>query len=206
MTYETIVVGALETNCYLVICQETMECAVIDPGAQPEKIFRAVQEAEVQPVILLNTHGHIDHTGANQDIKEHYDVPLYIHAADEDMLVKSHLSELSFLLGAKMSPPPDGFLTDGQRIKIGGSELQVLHTPGHSPGSVCFYQKKFLFSGDTLFNGGVGRTDLPGGSWKELEQSIRTKILVLNEDLTVLPGHGPSTSVGFEKDSNPFIR
>ncbi|MBU4496117.1 MAG: MBL fold metallo-hydrolase [Acidobacteria bacterium] len=206
MTYDTVVVGALETNCYLVFCQETKECAVIDPGAQPEKIFQAVQEAGVRPIILINTHGHIDHIGANQDVKEHYNVPLYIHEDDEDMLSKSHLSELSFLLGAKMSPPADGFLTNGQRIKIGHGELQVLHTPGHSPGSICLFFDRFLFSGDTLFNGGVGRTDLPGGSWKDLEESIRTKILVLDENLPVLPGHGPSTTVGNEKDSNPFIQ
>jgi hydroxyacylglutathione hydrolase len=206
MIYDTVVVGALETNCYLVFCQETKECAVIDPGAQPEKIFQAIQEAGVHPIILINTHGHIDHIGANQDVKEHYDIPLYIHEDDEDMLSKSHLSELSFLLGAKMSPPVDGFLTDGQKIKIGRHELQVLHTPGHSPGSVCLFFDRFLLSGDTLFNGGVGRTDLPGGSWKDMEESIRTKILVLDENLLVLPGHGPSTTVGSEKDSNPFIQ
>jgi len=205
MLFEVIIVGPLDTNCYLVYCQESLECAVIDPGAEADRIFPVICERKLRPVIILNTHGHVDHIGANKDIKERFGIPLLIHSLDNPMLAKAQQSELSFFLGAKESPPADKFFKEGDRIKIGNSSLQVLHTPGHSPGSVSFLAETFLLSGDTLFWGGVGRTDLPGGSWKDLENSIKTKILTLPDELLVLPGHGPSTSVGEEKNSNPFI-
>lgn len=205
MKFEGIIVGSLETNCYLVYCEETLECAVIDPGAEAERIFPAISRKQLKPVVILNTHGHVDHIGANRDIKEKYDIPLCIHALDSPMLGKAQQSELSFFLGAKESPPADSFLQNGDTVKIGKTSLRVIHTPGHSPGSVSFLGKGFLLSGDTLFWGGVGRTDLPGGSWTDLENSIKTKILTLPEETIVLPGHGPSTSVAEEKGSNPFI-
>ncbi len=206
MKYETIVVGALETNCYLVYCEDTRKGAVVDPGADPGKIFQVIDRAKIQPVILINSHGHIDHIGANKDIKDKYGIPLYIHERDKEMLALSHKSEFSIFLGAKESPAPDEYLKEGDEIKIGNSFLKVIHTPGHSPGSVCLLGDGLLLSGDTLFNMGVGRTDLPGGSWEELEKSIRSRIFTLPEDIMVLPGHGPSTTVGREKNSNPFIR
>jgi glyoxylase-like metal-dependent hydrolase (beta-lactamase superfamily II) len=206
MKHESVIVGALETNCYLVYCQDTLECAVIDPGAEPEKIFRLIGNKELKPTILINTHGHVDHTGANRDIKDKFDIPLYIHAADCPMLEDILQSELSFFLGAKESPPPDKFLEEGDKIKIGNVSLSVVHTPGHSPGSVSLMGNGILFSGDTLFFGGVGRTDLPGGSWEELEGSIREKIFTLPADTVVLPGHGPTTTVDQETKFNPFIR
>jgi len=205
MLFEVIIVGALETNCYLVYCKETLECAVIDPGAEAERIFPIISRKQLKPVVILNTHGHVDHIGANKDVKEKFGIPLCIHSLDSPMLGESQESELSFFLGAKDSPPADSFLKDGDRVKIGNSNLQVIHTPGHSPGSVSFLGDIFLLSGDTLFWGGVGRTDLPGGSWQDLENSIKTKILTLPDETVVLPGHGPSTSVGEEKNSNPFI-
>jgi len=205
MLFEVIIVGPLDTNCYLVYCEESLECAVIDPGAEAERIFPVILERQLRPVIILNTHGHVDHIGANKDIKEKFGIPLCIHSLDSPMLAKAQQSELSFFLGAKESPPADSFFKDGDRIKIGKRCLQVLHTPGHSPGSVSFLGDTFLLSGDTLFWGGVGRTDLPGGSWKDLGNSLKTRILTLPEEILVLPGHGPSTSVGEEKNSNPFI-
>lgn len=206
MKQESVIVGALETNCYIVYCQETLECAVIDPGAEPEKIFRLIGHKGLEPVILINTHGHVDHIGANRDIKDKFDIPLCIHAADGPMLESILQSELSFFLGAKESPPPDKFLEQGDEVKIGNVTLSVFHTPGHSPGSVSLMGDGILFSGDTLFYGGVGRTDLPGGSWKELEISIREKIFTLPTNTVVLPGHGPSTTVSQEIEFNPFIR
>ena len=122
------------------------------------------------------------------------------------MLENIHQSEMSFFLEAKESPSPDKYLKDGGKIKIGKSFLQIIHTPGHSPGSVSFLGDGFILSGNTLFYGGVGRTDLPGGSWQELEYSIKNKILIMSDGITILPGHGPSTSVGQEKRSNPFIK
>lgn len=203
MKVQTVVVGPLETNCYLVYCEETRECAIVDPGAEPDRIFLEVSELGVKPVVLLNTHGHLDHIGANRDMKDHYGLPLMIHAADKPMLDSSQNNELRFWLNAKDSPPADGFLEEGREVRVGGSVLRVLHTPGHSPGSVCFLGEGFLLSGDTLFYEGVGRTDLPGGSARQLEESIRTKILTLPDGLDVLPGHGPRTTVGQERNNNP---
>jgi hydroxyacylglutathione hydrolase len=205
MKYELVVVGALETNCYLVYCKETRACAVIDPGADPEKIIAAVADLELKPAIVLNTHGHVDHIGGNSDIVKKYAVPLAMHAADTGMLQVSDYIELSLLLGARNSPPPDRLLAEGDEVAFGRVSLRVIHVPGHTPGSIGFVAGGVLFSGDTLFCGGVGRTDLPGGSWKDLERSIRERILTLPEETIVLPGHGPWTTVEQERNSNPFL-
>jgi hydroxyacylglutathione hydrolase len=205
MKYKLVVVGPLETNCYLVYCGETLECVVIDPGAEPERIIPAIVECGLKPVVILNTHGHIDHIGANRDIKDKFGIPLLIHPLDAPLLEKVQEFELSFFLGAKESPPPDRLLEDGETVVIGRCGLEVIHTPGHTPGSVSFLGDKVLFSGDTLFSGGVGRTDLPGGSTRDLEVSIRERILRLPPDTVVLPGHGPWTTVGEETESNPFL-
>ncbi|MFP4083244.1 MAG: MBL fold metallo-hydrolase [Candidatus Aminicenantes bacterium] len=206
MEFESVVVGALETNCYVVYCPETLECGVVDPGAEAEKIIRIILRKKLNPVIILNTHGHVDHVGANQDLKDRFNVPLCLHPADRSMLKNILQSDMGFLLGAKESPAPDRDLKDGEEVKIGRSSLRVVHTPGHSPGSVSFLGDGFLLSGDAIFYGGVGRTDLPGGSWQELENSIRSKILTLPPETSILPGHGPFTSVRQEKNWNPFIR
>lgn len=205
MKYEVVVVGALETNCYLVYCPETLDCAIVDPGAAPERIIAAVAERELKPIAILNTHGHIDHIGSNREMKNKYRVPLRIHKADGPMLAHIQSVELSLLLGAEESPPADSYLTEGEAVTIGRCSLAVIHTPGHSPGSVSLLADSFLLSGDTLFCGGVGRTDLPGGSFRDLEDSIKRKLLTLSDDLLVLPGHGPRTTIGQEKDTNPFI-
>ena len=205
MKYKIIVVGALETNCYLVYCEETRSCAVVDPGAEPERIFPEIFEEGLTPIVLINTHGHIDHVGANKEIKDHFGVPIYIHAGDNPMLSKVQQLELSLFLGASDSPPADHFMADGEEIRIGNGSLRVLHTPGHSPGSVSLLGDGFLLSGDTLFMEGVGRTDLPGGSQKQLEQSIREKIMTLPDEVVVLPGHGPHTTIGQERTNNPFL-
>lgn len=205
MNYEVIAVGPLETNCYVVYCQDSLECAVVDPGAEADRIFQLIARKSLKPALILNTHGHIDHIGANKDIKEKFNIPLYIHSADSPMLENVQQSEMAIFLGAMDSPSPDHLLNDGDKIKIGESFLRVIHTPGHSPGSVSFLGDGFLLSGDTLFFGGVGRTDLPGGSWKDMESSIKNKILTMPDEMIVLPGHGPFTTVGQEKRANPFI-
>lgn len=201
----TLVVGPLETNCYLVYCGETRDCLIIDPGAEPEKIIKAIKENNLHPIALINTHGHVDHIGANLEIKNKFGLPLYLHQADLNLLQQAHKGELSFFIQAKPSPPPDEFLEDGQEIEFGHCKLKVIHTPGHTPGSVSLYGEGLLFSGDTLFNGGVGRTDLPGGDWSELQKSLKEKILSLPDETEVLPGHGPMTTIGREKAENPFL-
>lgn len=205
MERELVIVGALETNCYLAYCAETRECAVIDPGAEPEKIIAAVAALEVRPVLLLNTHAHVDHFAANADIKAKFGAPLAIHAADKALLEASAPLELALLLEAKPSPAPDRFLRENDELAVGKCVLKVIHLPGHTPGSVGFLAGGILFAGDTLFNGGVGRTDRPGGNWKDLEASIRGKIMTLPDTTVVLPGHGPWTTVGQERESNPFL-
>jgi len=203
MRYKTVVVGGLETNCYLVSCETTRECAVVDPGAEHELIFLAIAEDELKPVLLINTHGHVDHIGANRDVKEHFGTPIAIHPADAPMLGMVQQLELSLFLGAKDSPAADRMLMDGDIVRIGAGSLRVLHTPGHSPGSISLLADGFLLSGDTLFMEGVGRTDLPGGSRAQLVASIREKLMTLPDDILVLPGHGPHTTIGHERENSP---
>ncbi len=202
MRYKIVIVGGLETNCYLVYCPGTKACAVVDPGAEADKIFPVIAEEGLRPVLLINTHGHIDHIGANRDIKDKYGPPLLIHAEDESLLGKMQNLELSLFLGAQDSPPADRLLADGDEIAIGQGMLRVLHTPGHTPGSVSLLGDGFLLSGDTLFFEGVGRTDLPGGDPRRLEASIRDKLMTLPDDVVVLPGHGPLTTIGQERAAN----
>jgi len=147
----------------------------------------------------------VDHTGANVEIKDRYGAPIAIHQEDLPLLEENIQLEFGLMLGAKPTPRPDRLLADGDEIRIGQACLRVIHTPGHSPGSVCFYTPGILFSGDTLFCGGVGRTDLPGGSWKDLIRSLRTRVLTYPEETVVLPGHGPRTTIGEEKENNPFL-
>ena len=205
MKQELVIVGALETNCYLAYDARTLECAIIDPGAEPEKIFPVITHLGLKPKMILNTHGHIDHVGANVDMKERFDVPLLIHRLDQPLFEAMKDSELSLMLGAKESPAPDGFLEDGQVITVGKASFVVIHLPGHSPGSVGFHGHGTLFSGDTLFSEGVGRTDLAGGSRKDLERSIRTRLHTLPPKTLVLPGHGPLTTIGREIEINPSL-
>jgi glyoxylase-like metal-dependent hydrolase (beta-lactamase superfamily II) len=205
MKYELVIVGALETNCYLAYDARTLECAIIDPGSEPEKIFPVIASLGLKPTMILNTHGHPDHGGANYDMKERFDVPLLIHRLDQPLLEAMKDSELSLMLGAKESPAPDRFFEDEERIAVGKASFTVIHLPGHSPGSVGFHGHGTLFSGDTLFSEGVGRTDLPGGSRKDLERSIRTKLHTLPPKTLVMPGHGPLTTIGREIELNPSL-
>jgi hydroxyacylglutathione hydrolase len=206
MKVETVVVGALEANCYLVYDGDTRKAAVVDPGADPEKIISAIERHDLKPVMIINTHGHVDHTGANKNIKDMYSIPLLIHSGDAKILSNALQSAFALMLGAKKSPPPDKFLEDGDELDIGNSRLKVTHTPGHSPGGIILTAGQFILSGDTLFHQGVGRTDLPGGNWDQLMTSIKNKIFTLEEDIKIFPGHGPPTTVGQEKKNNPFIQ
>ena len=165
-----------------------------------ESLFRAKKLQEI-----LSKYPKMS-TKFDKDVKERYDIPLLIHSADVPMLKSILQSGLALFLGAKTSPPPDRLIEEGDEVKIGTSSIKAIHTPGPSPGSLCFIQDGLLFSGDTLFCGGVGRTDLPGGSWDNMIDSIRNKILILSDETLVLPGHGPHSTVGQERNMNPFIR
>jgi hydroxyacylglutathione hydrolase len=201
-----VTVGALEENCYLYACPKTREAVIIDPGDEAQRILEAIQEYKLIPKYILNTHGHIDHICAIDEVSEVYPVPLAIHPADLPMYTDEWHAQRYGRSAPLVKRKPDILLKEGDRITFGTLTLEVLHTPGHSPGSVCLVSRPHcVFSGDTLFQRGIGRTDLPGGNYRQIEQSIRKKLYTLEDDLIVFPGHGESTTIAEEKHENPFI-
>ncbi len=205
MLVSTVVVGPLQVNCYLVGCETTRQALVIDPGADGERILAAVQAADLILQTIVNTHGHFDHIGANRFLVEQTGARLLCHAGDLPLLRNASQHAAIYGLSAEPSPEPDRLLEEGDEVAVGSVRLQVLHTPGHSPGGICLYGEGHLFVGDTLFAGSVGRTDLPGGSHRQLIALIHEKLLPLPEETIVHPGHGPDTDLGREKRQNPFL-
>lgn len=207
MIFETIVVGELGVNCYLLADSQTKEGVVIDPGGEAERIIAAVKASGIQVTGILNSHGHFDHIGANRRLVEASGAPLRIHKDDEPFLSRAAASAELYGLHADNSPPPAAYLAEGEIISFGSHQLKVIHTPGHSPGGCCFYlpEAGILISGDSLFAESIGRTDLPGGSQAQLVGAIRAKLLTLPETTKVFPGHGPSTTIGHEKKYNPYL-
>lgn len=207
MIFETLVVGQLGVNCFILADRETKEGVVVDPGADSEEILAVVKANGIKVRYILNTHGHFDHVGGNRRLVEATGATLMIHQGDEPFLSRASRSATMYGLKAEDSPAPGAYLTDGQVITFGSTELRVIHTPGHSPGGSCFYLpgEGRLISGDTLFAESIGRTDLTGGSQEQLVGSIRTKLLPLPEETKVYPGHGPATTIGHEKRHNPYL-
>ncbi len=193
-------------NCYIVGCEDTKQAAVIDPGDDADRILMALAKAELKVEYLINTHGHFDHVGANKRMKDATAAHIAIHPDDEPMLLDLSSHAAMFGLGAENSPPADVRLKDGDTISFGNITFEVIHTPGHSPGGICLHTPGYLFSGDTLFMGSIGRTDLPGGNYDTLISSIKTKLLNLDENTIVYPGHGPESSIANEKRVNPFLK
>lgn len=183
-------VGPIQANCYILGCGKTMEGVVIDPGDEAFRIVKEVSRAGLKIKYILITHGHPDHTGAARELKGIIKAPVLIHRLDS--------RGLDFM--------PDGTLVDGQEITVGTYGISVIHTPGHSPGGVCFHAPGAVFTGDTLFAGSVGRTDFPGGDHNRLINGVREKIFPLGDDLRVYPGHGPASTIGQERMRNPFFR
>ncbi|MCJ7507168.1 MAG: MBL fold metallo-hydrolase [candidate division Zixibacteria bacterium] len=204
MLVEKIVVGGLETNCYIVMDEKSKKGIVIDPGADSTKIKKKIEELKVKIEKIILTHGHADHIAALDQLKIYTGARVLIHPQDEKMLSDS-TSNLSFLAENEIefSSVADN-LKDGDMIKCGEIEFKVIHTPGHTPGGISLLVGDAIFTGDTLFRGSVGRTDLPGSSWRDLEKSLK-KILNIKEDLTVYPGHGPVSNLKWEKENNPFL-
>ncbi|MCB7128693.1 MAG: MBL fold metallo-hydrolase [Candidatus Brocadiales bacterium] len=208
MILETLEVGPLAVNCYVLGSREGGEGVVIDPGDEPEEIIRAVAEHKLLGKIryILATHGHFDHVGATKKLKEELPSARFlIHKLDVELL--DILKDQAGYFGCPEVEKPhvDGYVADGDTISFDGIDLKVAHTPGHSSGGVCYLTDGKAFVGDTLFAGSVGRTDFPGCSAEELVNSIRGKLLPLGEDVVVYPGHGPSTTIGEEMRSNPFL-
>ncbi|QTA86793.1 MBL fold metallo-hydrolase [Desulfonema magnum] len=206
MIIKVLEVGPIMANCYILGCEETKECAVIDPGDETDRILLALAESALKVKYILNTHGHFDHVGGNKKMKDATGADILIHPLDAPMLNSLSASAANWGFSADDSPAPDRTIEDGDTISFGNITLKVLHTPGHTPGGVSFYTNGNIFAGDTLFQGSIGRTDFPGGDYETLISGVRNKLFVLEDDVNVFPGHGPATTIGREKRFNPFFR
>jgi len=202
---DTLPTGPLEVNCYIIGCEKTGKAAVIDPGGDAEKILERLKQHELDLVTIINTHGHFDHIGGNRELMEATSAELLIHQDDRQLLDYAQEHAAAYGLQTEASPPPTRELVGDEKLSVGALSLQVIHTPGHSPGGICLYVDDCLLVGDTLFAGSIGRTDLPGGDHQLLIAGIKEKLLPLPETTRVCPGHGPMTTIGEEKQYNPFL-
>jgi glyoxylase-like metal-dependent hydrolase (beta-lactamase superfamily II) len=210
MIVKMFTVGMLAANCYLVGCEKKREAAVIDPGfddaQEAEKIMKEVDKEKLHVKYIVNTHGHSDHISGNRILKEMTGAPILIHEQDASMLTSGERN-FSYMYREKTtSPPADKLLHEGDIISVGNVRLKVLHTPGHSKGGISLLCDDIVFTGDTLFAGSIGRTDFPDASYKEIMHSIKSKLAVLPDYFKVYPGHGPTSTIGEEKRSNPFLQ
>ncbi|WP_298269198.1 MBL fold metallo-hydrolase [Geobacter sp.] len=207
MIFDTVVVGPLGVNCFILGCEETGEGVVVDPGADAGRILEHVRSRGLAIRYVVNTHGHFDHVGGNRPVVEATGAKLLIHRDDVPFLGRAADVAAMYGLTTENSPEPDIFLEDGATLSFGNCTMAILHTPGHTPGGCCLYLEKEgkVITGDTLFAESVGRTDFPGSSHEALMASIRTKLLTLPDATQVFPGHGPSTTIGRERLYNPYI-
>jgi len=190
-----LVVGPIQANCYILGCERTRQAAVIDPGGDVDKILLSLAKDNLQCVYIINTHCHSDHSAGNKRLKGVTGAQLVIHRADAPMIMHQEVD----------SPPPDRYVEEGDLITFGDILLKVLHTPGHSRGGISLVTDKMVFVGDTLFEGSIGRTDFPGGDYEGLIRHVKGKVFPLGDDVVIYPGHGPKTTVGRERRTNPFF-
>jgi glyoxylase-like metal-dependent hydrolase (beta-lactamase superfamily II) len=205
---ERLVLGPFNTNCYILGAESSREGIIIDPADDVNAIMGGVEALNLDIKFIVLTHGHIDHVGALKAVKQRTGAEMAVHTDDAKSLrgLRGWLQSMLVPgLTYPVPPPPEQLLKDGDTISVDGLSLQVLHTPGHTPGGICLLGEGVVFSGDTLFNYSVGRTDLPGGSYRLLIESIRTKLMTLPDDTIVYPGHGPESTIGEEKEGNPFL-
>lgn len=206
LVVEHLVVGPLQSNCFIVGNETSGEAVVIDPGGDGDMIMAAVRRRQWKVVAVLNTHAHFDHTGANEFVVRETGAPLMVPRGDAGHLSQAHLAANIYGLSSDQSPQADRILDEGDVIPLGAEEILVLSTPGHTAGGASFLTAAGVFTGDALFAGSIGRTDLPGGDYETLISSIREKILSLPDDTPVYPGHGPETTIGREKTENLYFQ
>ena len=201
------VVGPLQVNCFILWDPDTLEAVVIDPGGGADAITREIELKGLKLKTIINTHGHFDHIGANGALKEEFNAPIAIHSQDAYRMKEVTANAMSFGVETSPSPDADILLEDGSIIEFGSLKIEVIHTPGHTEGGVCLYirDKAMLFTGDTIFAGAVGRTDMSGGSFETLMKSIKEKILTLDEETTIYPGHEGFSTIKKEKVTNPYV-
>ena len=209
MFIKQLQVGHMAVFAYLVGDTVTGDALVIDPADNTQEIIAVAKQNKLQINYIINTHGHVDHIGGNAEMQKLTGAKIIVHEDDAIMLTSTPAMMLK-MFGAKQSPPADILVKDGMVISAGNIELKVIHTPGHSPGGICLYTPGYVFTGDTLFVEAVGRTDLPGGSWQIMYNSIQTKLFTLPDDTKVMPGHNygrtPTSTIGHEKKHNPSVR
>ena len=208
MIIKKLVVGFLGTNCYIVGCERTKKAFIVDPGAESSRIIEEIKKEHLNPIYIINTHGHGDHIGANKNIKQEFgDLKILIHANDKDMLTDASKNLSADFAMNYVSPSADLVLNGGEIIEVGNLKLEILFTPGHTPGGISIFIKKekTVFTGDALFAGSVGRTDLPLSSGVDLIRAIKEKLMILDSDVVVYPGHSSDSTIGNERANNPFL-
>lgn len=205
MIFEKLVVGSYMSNCYIIGCDRTKEAVIIDPGANFNLIKETVKELGVIPKLVILTHGHGDHIQALKETKDEFNVKILIHETESNMLEDPNKNFSKMMFRKPISITADRNLKDGEVIVLGDLKLEIIHTPGHTPGSISIKVENILITGDTLFNGSIGRTDFPGGSFDELINSIKNKLYKFEDNTIVYPGHNSPTTIGTEKNSNPFV-
>ena len=203
---KSMTLGMVATNCYLIINKENKEALLVDPADNALRISNVIEENGCTLKAILLTHGHFDHIMALNDLKKRYNVPVYAHEEEEDVLKQSSLN-LSGSIGQIYTTQADVYVKDGENLKLAGLDVIVLYTPGQTKGGACYYfpEEKVLMSGDTLFHCSIGRTDFPTGSMSQLVRSVKEQLFVLPDDVQVYPGHDSVTSIGYEKQYNPFF-
>lgn len=208
MRWKQVPLGPLQTNCYL-IYNDSKSCLIVDPGDNPKKLSSVIEQLELKPAAILLTHAHFDHIGAVDSIRDKYALKVYMHEKEKEWLTDPALNGSKHFMLSNMitAREADHFFPGEGDVTIGEFNFSVFETPGHSPGSVSFYfpEHHFVAAGDALFQGSIGRTDLPGGNHNQLIRSIHEQLMVLPEETEVLPGHGATTTIGYEMDSNPFL-